>query len=262
MILLKGKPIRDRLEKEILKEVHKLRKQDIIPHLAVILVGNREDSELYVALKKKKALELGIDVSVYRLNEDEGEESIIETIMYLNKDKEFDGIIVQLPLPEKINIENILSSIDEKKDVDDLRMTGRFIAPSPQAIVEIIDKYKIATEGKHIVIMGKGRLIGRPLEKMLKNRRLDVKAVDSGAKNLIGEIKKADILIAATGTNNVITEELVKENAVVISVGGEVNFERVKNHVEAITPNVGGVGPITVALLLRNVVIAASQKED
>lgn len=258
MLLLEGKPIKEKIENETLNIVHELRKKNIIPHLAVILVGNREDSEIYVSIKQKRAHELGMDFSLYRFDEEEKEDSVIETIKYLNNDKDVHGIIVQLPLPENFDTNNVLSAIEDKKDVDDLKETGHFAAPSPSAIVEIIDEYKIDTSGKKIVILGRGRLIGKPLEKILKARKYDVEAIDTETKDLLKKVKDADILIAATGTPGVVTEELIKKDSVVISVGDEVNFERVKDHVEALTPTKGGVGPITVSLLLKNVAIAAN----
>lgn len=259
MLILSGQPIKDRLENDTLKIVHQLRQDNIIPHLAVILVGHNEDSELYVAIKQKRAHELGMDFSLYRFDEDETAESVIETIKYLNNDDSIHGLIVQLPLPDNLDTDQIISAIDPKKDVDDLTKSSQFLSPSPQAIVEIIDEYKIDTQDKKIVIVGHGRLVGAPLENLLKERQLDVQAVDDKTEGLIEKIKSADIIIAATGTDGIITEELAKKDSVVISVGREANYDRLKDHVSALTPVKGGVGPITVALLLKNTAQAAEK---
>lgn len=260
MLLLEGKPIKEKIENAVLSEVHQMRKKNIIPHLGVILVGNREDSEIYVALKKKKAHELGMDFSLYRFSEDESEQAVIDAIKFLNNDENIHGIIVQLPLPDNFNTENIIDSISDIKDVDDLKNTNTYLAPSPHAIIEILDHYSIELKDQKIIILGRGRLIGKPLEKLLLDRHLDVSAVDTDTDGLIEKIKKADILIAATGTGGIVTEELVKIGSTVISVGDEVNFDRVKDYVEALTPQKGGVGPITVALLLQNVILAAKKQ--
>ncbi|MDO8513533.1 MAG: bifunctional 5,10-methylenetetrahydrofolate dehydrogenase/5,10-methenyltetrahydrofolate cyclohydrolase [bacterium] len=257
MILLSGKKISEKIENEALKIVHVMRKKNIVPHLAVILVGHRADSELYVAIKKKKASELGIDFSLYRFEEDESEESVIETINYLNDDRQIHGIIVQLPLPSRFDTEKVLKTINREKDVDDLNGLGKYSGPSSMAVVTILDEYKIETSEKNIVIVGRGRLVGQPLAKLLEKRGLNVESVDIDTHDLIRAIRGADILIAATGTPGIITEELVKKGSVVISMGNEVNFDKVKNRVEAITPVTGGVGPITVALLFKNTADAA-----
>jgi methylenetetrahydrofolate dehydrogenase (NADP+)/methenyltetrahydrofolate cyclohydrolase len=256
MKLLTGLPVAEKKYTEMMGKINQLRTEGITPHLAVILVGHREDSEIYVKIKEKKAREFGIEFSLYRFDEDVKQEEILQAIDYLNKDESVHGIIVQLPLPENFETDKILESVSAEKDVDGLNKNSVFSPPSPMAILELINFYNIDTRGKKIVIVGKGRLVGGPLELLMKERGLDVLAVDSDTDQLLEKIKSADILIAATGTPNIINDELVKKDMTLISVGDEINFKQIEGKVEATTPQKGGVGPITVALLLKNVVEA------
>ncbi len=259
MILLEGKPIKERIDSETLSIVHNLRKINFVPHLAVIMVGERDDSKLYVSIKSKEAKELGMDFSLYRFSEIESQQEIIDTINHLNNDKEIHGIIVQLPLPEQFDSEKIIETIGNNKDVDNLKGVEKFQSPTPNAVMDLFEQYDIQTEDKKIVILGKGRLVGQPLEAIMKRQGWNVESCDIETKDLLRKVKEADIVVAATGTPNIITEDIVKKNSVIISLGREANFDRLKDIVEAITPKIGGVGPITVARLLNNTAKAAQE---
>lgn len=259
MTILEGKVIAEEIYDKMAPEVFELREKGIYPHLAAVLVGDNPDSALYVSLKEKQAKKLGIDFSVFHIKDHESDKEIFDVIDYLNKDEHTHGIIIQLPLPSKFDTEKVLERVSEAKDVDGLKKDSIYQPPAPMAITKILEYYDIDLFNKNIVIMGRGRLVGLPLERIMKKDGLAAESADENTSGLIDKVKKADILIAATGADGIITEELVHPDMIVIAVGKEVNFERVQNKVEALTPPVGGVGPLTIAFLLKNTVEAAKK---
>lgn len=258
-MILEGKILAEKIYDKLTPAIRSLGQKGTLPHLAVVLVGKREDSEVFVKLKEKKAREIGMEFSLYRFDEDETEGEILTLIDFLNNDPEIHGIIVQLPLPDRLDTEKVLNKVSIEKDVDGLREGSLFAPPAPMAILHLLEEYKIDLSNKRTVILGRGRLVGTPLERIMKERRFEVKALDMDSANLVTKIRAANILISATGTEDIITEDLVNKDMVVVDAAKDVCFERVKDKVEALTPPIGGVGPITVALLLANTVEAVKR---
>jgi methylenetetrahydrofolate dehydrogenase (NADP+)/methenyltetrahydrofolate cyclohydrolase len=243
------------------------------PGLAIILAGDREDSALYVDIKQVRAKEVGIDTHLYKIEKGETTEDIIELIKHLNQDEEVDGILVQLPLPEKYNTDKIISTIDPTKDVDCFhpnnlkklddyeKQKPEILSPVYATVLEVLTRMSFDITNKKSIIVANSEIFGNSLKKILKAEGSDVEVVFSDDENLGKKIKTADLLITAVGKRNLITGHMIKPNAVVIDVGivkengriyGDVDFEEVKEMVLAITPVPGGVGPITVAKVLEN----------
>ncbi len=243
------------------------------PGLAIILAGEREDSALYVDIKQQRAKEVGIDTHLYKMEEGEGTDEVIELIKHLNQDSEIDGILVQLPLPEKFDTDKIISTIDPKKDVDcfhpeNVKKIAEYkndktvlLSPVYATVMLMLEKIYFDLAGRRVVLVVNSKIFGEGLKKLLTNEGADVKMVFGNDKNLAKEVKQADLLITAVGKRNLITAEMIKPNAVVIDVGitkedgrvyGDVDFEEAKEMTQAITPVPGGVGPVTVAKVLEN----------
>ncbi len=276
MKLIDGKKISLEIRENLKKEIEKY---NIKPSLAIILVGEDEASKIYVRNKLKACSEIGIEAKVFNFNADVAEEELILLIKKLNADNNIDGIIVQSPLPKNLNEYLISNTIDPSKDVDGFGSYNlgllaankpNFIAATPLGILKLLEYENIELEGKNVVIIGRSIIVGRPLLLALLNKDATVTITHSKTKNLKEITKKADILIVAIGKANYITEEYIKENAVIIDVGinrvegklyGDVDFNRIKDKVSYITPVPGGVGPLTVAMLLSNVVEARKKKE-
>lgn len=280
MKLIDGKEIAQNLREKLKNDIEK---NHLCPGLAIILVGNNEASELYVHNKEKACLEIGIKSHVYHFNEANSETEIIACIEALNNDTSIHGIIVQSPLPSKFNEDYITSFISETKDVDGFGIYNmgllatnntQYLAATPAGIINLLETENIPLQGTHVVIIGRSKIVGRPLALALLNKDATVTITHSKTKNLKEITKTADILIVAIGHPKYIDESFVKENAVIIDVGinklddnlcGDVDFASVKNKVSYITPVPGGVGPMTVASLLSNVVESAkihSRKEE
>lgn len=231
------------------------------PALAVILIGHDPMSELYVSsIKQKQAENLGIDFTVHRFDENVAEEKIIGAIQQFNSQPAVSGLIIQLPLPEAVNTEEVLTAVALEKDVDGLRAGSQFVPPTVNAILELLEAYDIQLKDKKIVIVGRGRLVGSPLEKALKELKLDITVCDQTIEDLAGCTLNADILISATGESGLIKPPMVKDGAVVIDVDNDVVYDQIASKASAITPQKGGVGPLTVAFLLSNVVEAAEKQ--
>ena len=276
-MLLDGKALSKIILNKIKNDVDKLDKK---PHLAVILVGDDDASKIYVRNKKKTAESLGIKSTVIELPEDTTEEVVIENIKKLNNDEDVTAILVQMPLPKHINKDNIVTAIDPKKDVDcftpenvgrlAIGMKPYFYPVTPQGIIIMLDHYNVPIEGKHAVIIGRSNIVGKPMAQMLLQRNATVTICHSKTKNLAEITKEADILVAAIGKPKFVTADMVKEGATVIDVGinrlddgklvGDTDFENIKEKVSYITPVPGGVGPMTIAMLMYNVVKAAKQQ--
>lgn len=280
--ILSGKEVSARIKAELKTEAEKLKKQGITAGLAVIIAGDDPASRVYVNNKKKACAEIGIYSEEYALDKDIPEEELLALIDKLNVRPDISGILVQLPLPEGINEENIINRINPKKDVDAFHpvnvgkiMTGNydFVPCTPAGVMELIKESKIDVCGKECVIVGRSNIVGKPMAMLLLHQNGTVTICHSRTKNLAEKTKKADILVAAVGKPNFITGDMVKEGAVVIDVGinrmpdkkltGDVDFETVSEKAAAITPVPGGVGPMTIAMLMKNTLKAAViNKED
>lgn len=240
--------------------------------LAVIIVGNDPASKIYVNLKKKKAIELGLDSIVIEMSESTAQEELLAKIEELNKNQKINAILVQLPLPKHIDTKAVIEKIDPKKDVDCFHpynmgkiATGSepYVYPcTPKGIIRLLEYYDIEISGKNAVVIGRSNIVGRPVAQMLLNANATVTVCHSKTKNL-GEITRtADILISAVGQAKLIKKDMVKEDAVIIDVGmnrdengklcGDVDFEEVKEKASYITPVPGGVGPMTICSLMLN----------
>lgn len=273
--IIDGKKIASEINEDAKKEVEKLKiKYNQSPCLATVVVGKDESSKLYVKKRGKICEKIGVISKVYDLPEDSEENNVLELIGKMNNDENVHGIIVQLPLPKHIDKRKISEAVSPEKDVDCMNPLniGRLasgneaVAPcTPKAVIAILEKSGIKIKGKNVVIVGRSRIVGRPLALMLINRDATVTICHTKTKNLEKHTKNADILVAAAGSPTLIKNEMVKENAVVIDVGinvvnnnivGDVDFENVKNKASFITPVPGGVGPVTIAMIMKNTVEA------
>lgn len=252
---------------------------DDVPVLAVILVGGNDASNVYVKHKKKAAEEVGMGCEVLELAETIGENALLQTIDELNADHHIHGIIVQLPLPKHIDVLKVLSRIDPKKDVDGFspfnngllsyNSPDTFVSATPLGILKLLQNIKIDLEGKHAVIIGRSNIVGKPMAMLLLNHNCTTTIVHSKSNNIESIVQTADIVIVACGKPKLVKESWIKDGAVVIDVGinrldgklcGDVDFEDVKNKASFITPVPGGVGPMTVAMLLENTYKAFEQR--
>ena len=270
-MIIDGKKEAEILSHEIKKEISLLKeKTKKVPTLSVILVGNYAPSEIYVKNKLKKSKEVGINSSIIRYPNDVPEKEVLKKIIELNEDNKVSGILVQLPLPKQINKEKIINLIHPSKDVDgfhpinvgNLASGYHAITPcTPLGCSILIKKIENNLIGKHAVIVGRSNLNGKPMAQLLLKENCTVTIVHSKTKNIKDECLKADILVVAIGVPNFIRKDWVKEGSIIIDVGinklenkivGDVQFEEVKEKVRAITPVPGGVGPMTIACLLKN----------
>lgn len=275
-MLLKGKEVSARIKQELKKETDALKEKGITPGLAVIIVGDDPASRVYVNNKKKACAECGFYSEEYALPEETTQEELLALIDKLNKKSDISGILVQLPVPKHIDETTIINAIDPKKDVDAFHpvnvgkiMVGNFdfVPCTPAGVMELIKESGIDVEGKECVIVGRSNIVGKPQAMLLLHQNGTVTICHSRTKNLKEHTKKADILVAAVGIPNFITGDMVKEGAVVIDVGinrlengklcGDVEFDSAEKVAGAITPVPGGVGPMTIAMLMKNTVKAA-----
>lgn len=272
MKIIDGKLISNEIRKNIKKEIESLKEKNIIPGLGIILVGNDPASEIYVRNKMKACDELGVHALLYRFDEENSEEEIIAQIEKLNKDDHIHGILVQSPLPTCFNEDRIISYVDKEKDVDGFGIYNlgslisnqeRIVAATPLGILKMLEYENIDVEGKNVVVVGASLIVGRPMAILLLNRGATVTIAHSKTQNLKEITKQADILIVAIGQAKFITDEYVKDGAVVIDVGtnrvdgklyGDVDFDEVSKKASYITPVPGGVGPMTITMLISNVV--------
>ena len=259
--------LREEIKNEILEIKKKTKKN---PNLNVILIGDFTPSQIYVRNKEKNSTEVGITSNVIKYPKEVKEKEVLDKINELNNDKNISGILVQLPLPEQISKEKIINAIDPKKDVDgfnpinvgNLASGYKSIVPcSPLGCLLLIKKVEKNLSGKHAVIIGRSNLNGKPMAQLLLKENCTVTVVHSKTNNLQEECLKADILVAAVGVPNLVKKDWVKSSAIIIDVGinkvgdkivGDVNFEEIKDNIKAITPVPGGVGPMTIACLLKN----------
>ena len=229
--------------------------------LCIISVGNDEQSKIYMKLKKKKCEELGIECEIISFDENISKDIIIKKIDELNSNRSVTGIIVQLPLPNNYDAQEILDSVDEKKDVDGFTTNnlGRLligkpliIPATPRGIMQILEDNKIELEGKHSVIIGRSNIVGKPIALLLLQKNCTVTICHSKTKDLAYFTRQADILVSSVGKKNLITKDMVKEGAVVIDVGKDIDYENVKPKCSFITPPFGSVGKMTIQSLIKN----------
>lgn len=273
--IIDGKKISTELKLELKERVEKYKKEGIEITLAVIQVGNDKASSVYVGNKKKACEFIGIHSLAYELPDSTTEEELLSLIQELNGRKDVNGILVQLPLPKHIDEDKVIETIDAKKDVDGFHpmsvgalSIGRkgFISCTPYGIIELLKRSNIDIDGKECVVIGRSNIVGKPMSMLLLRENATVTVAHSHTKNLKEVAKRADILIVAIGKPQFINSEYVKEGAVVIDVGihrdennklrGDVDYDDVFPHVSAITPVPGGVGPMTIAMLMKNCVNA------
>ena len=270
-MIIDGKKEAEIIRNEIKKEISSIKsKINKTPSLSVILIGEYAPSKIYVKNKEKSALEVGINSEIIKYPKSVSEKEILIKIDKLNKDKKISGILVQLPLPDHINKEKIINAINPSKDVDgfnpvnvgNLSSGYKSIVPcTPLGCLLLIKKVEKNLSGKHAVIIGRSNLNGKPMAQLLLKEDCTVTLVHSKTKNLQNECIKADILVVAVGVPNLVKKNWVKDDAIVIDVGinkvgeklvGDVKFDELKNKIKAITPVPGGVGPMTIACLLKN----------
>jgi len=287
--LINGKEVAASIKKEIASEVEKFKESGKkIPHLAAILVGDDPSSQTYVKNKVKDCNEVGFDSTLLTYKNSVEESLILGKIEELNTDSDIDGFIVQLPLPDHISENKIIQAINPEKDADGFHPVnlGRmvlglpgFLPATPYGIMELIKRYKIETSGKNCVVIGRSNIVGRPVSILMSQKGIDatVTVLHSRTTDIANIVRKADIIIAALGSPGFVTENMVKEGAVVIDVGttrirdektrsgwkltGDVDFENVAPKCSFITPVPGGVGPMTRVSLLRNTLLAAKKNK-
>ncbi len=276
-IIIDGKLVAQEVKAKVSKKVKELQENGITPGLAVIIIGNNPASRIYVNNKKKACAEVSIYSKEYTLPDTTSQKELIELISKLNNDDSINGILVQLPLPNHINEKAVIEAIDPLKDVDAFHeinvgkiMIGEYdlLPCTPAGIIELLNSQNIEIEGKHCVVVGRSNIVGKPMAMLLLHRNGTVTICHSKTKNLKEICKNADILIAAVGKAKFITSDMVKKGAVVIDVGmnkdensklcGDVDFDNVEKIASYITPVPGGVGPMTIAMLMKNTVTAAS----
>ena len=280
-MIIDGKKCSEEILENLRRDISEYKeKTGKVPGLAVIILGNNAASKIYVKSKIRACEKTGILSREIILDENISEEELINEIEKLNNDKNINGILVQLPLPPHINEKKICEAISVKKDVDGFKaenlgkiMLGDddgFISCTPQGIIYIIDQLNMDLHGKNVVVVGRSNIVGKPVASLLINKGATTTVCNSKTKDLAGILRKADIIVIAIGKAKFLTKDMVKEGAVVIDVGinrvdgkicGDVDYENVKDIVSHITPVPGGVGPMTIAMLLKNTVKAFCKEE-
>ena len=291
-IILDGKVTSNQIKEELkiqVKEIKKAGKRP--PHLAAVLVGNDGASLTYVGSKVRSCERIGYDSTLIKLDDYISQEALLDTIEKLNNDPLLDGFIVQLPLPKHIDEEVVLHAINPNKDVDGFHPTNfgkmalgmqTFIPATPFGIMELLKRYKIDITGKHAVVIGRSHIVGRPMSILLSEKgslgNATVTLTHSRTQNLANITKEADIVVSALGVPNFLTANMVKDGAIIIDVGitrvpdadypkgyvivGDVDYDEVKEKASYITPVPGGVGPMTIAMLLQNTMLAYQRNQD
>ena len=274
--IINGKELAKKIRLKLKEEVDELKNNGIQPKLSVIMVGNDKASEIYVHNKSKVCNEIGIDFEEFLLPEETTKEELIGLIENLNQRKDINGILLQSPIPKHLDIREAFNSIDYRKDVDGFHPINvgklaigeeSFVSCTPAGVMEMLKEYGIEIQGKRAVVIGRSNIVGKPLSQLLLNANATVTVCHSKTQNIEQITKEADILIAALGKPKFVTANMVKNGAVVIDVGinrndegkliGDVDFENVEKIASYITPVPGGVGPMTIAMLMKNVIKAA-----
>lgn len=277
-VILDGKAISKKVRGELKIKAEELRQKNIIPKLAVIMVGDDPSSKIYVRNKSKACEEVGIEFEEYLLGENIKNEELLNLIEELNNREDIHGILLQSPIPKHLDINLAFRTIKPEKDVDGFHPVniGKlslnqecFVSCTPFGIMRMLAEYNIDIEGKHAVIIGRSNIVGKPMIQCMLNKHATVTVCHSKTKNLSEITKQADILVAAIGKPKFITEDMVKDGAVIIDVGinrneegkvcGDVDFENVSKKASYITPVPGGVGPMTIAMLMNNIIKAAKK---
>lgn len=292
MTILDGKKVSEDIKNEIAVEVSKMRANgEKVPHLAAVIVGNDGASLTYVASKVKACEKVGFESTLIKLPSTTSETELLKKIKELNENDAIDGFIVQLPLPKQIDTQHIIMSIDPSKDVDGfhpenfgkmaLDMTT-FIPATPFGILELLERYNVPTDGKHTVVIGRSHIVGRPMSILMGRKGFPgnstVTITHSHSKNINQITSQADIIISALGVPNFLKAEMVKDDVVIIDVGitrvedettekgyrivGDVDFDNMVKKASFITPVPGGVGPMTIAMLMKNTLLAREQKRN
>ena len=286
--IIDGKKCAQDVKNEVARDVARLKHKNITPGLAAVLVGDDPASAVYVRNKRIACNEVGIYSEIFKLPEDTEENDLINLVKQLNEDEKFHGILIQLPLPKHLNERSVIEYLSPEKDVDCLHTSNMgklvdgssiFIPGTPAGIQELLKRYEYSTNGKHVVICGRSNIVGKPAALLFIQRgewgNATVTVCHTGTKNLSEFTRTADILIAAVGQPKIITADFVKDGAIIIDVGinrvtdntkrrgyrlvGDVDFDNVIDKVSAITPVPGGVGPMTVAMLLLSTLNSAKQ---
>ena len=276
--LIDGRAVAKALKEEIAQRTQAMIAQGVTPHLAVVLVGEDPASQVYVRNKENGCIKAGIRSTVIRLEEDCTQQELEETVKRLNADASVDGILVQLPLPKHLNEASVLRLIDPDKDVDGFHamnsgrlMNGQpgFVPCTPLGVMKLLEAYGIDPAGKHAVVIGRSNIVGKPMAMLLLRANATVTICHSRTQNLADITRQADILVAAVGRANFVTADMVKAGAAVIDVGinrvdgkivGDVDFDAVSGVAVYITPVPGGVGQMTIAMLLANTLDAAAKR--
>lgn len=281
MTLIDGKNFSNTIKNELKSECETLKQKNVLPGLAVVLVGNDPASQTYVGMKDKACKAVGINSKRFNLPEDASEEQLLKIIKDLNEDDEIHGILVQLPLPKHFDTNKVLEAISPDKDVDGFHAVNvghlvedrdGFVACTPLGIMKLLDKYKINVTGLNACVIGASNIVGKPMISLLLNRRATVTCTHSKTKDLSFHTKNADLIIVGVGQPNLLKADMVKEGAIVIDVGinrlengklvGDVDFENVSKKCSLITPVPGGVGPMTIAMLLSNTITSAKKANN
>ena len=276
--IINGKKLAKQIRLGLKEEVENLKKEGILPKLAVILVGDDGASKVYVRNKSRACEEIGITFEEYILEASISMEQLLTLIDSLNHKQDISGILLQSPLPSHLDINEAFKAISDKKDVDGFNPMNvgkltlgqdTFISCTPHGVIRMLEEYNIEIEGKNAVIIGRSNIVGKPLIQCLLAKNATVTVCHSRTKNIADIVKRADIVVAALGKPKFVTEDMVKPGAVVIDVGinrteegklvGDVDFDAVSEKASYITPVPGGVGPMTIAMLMENVVKAAKQ---
>ena len=277
--LIDGKKLAKEIREELKLEVDELKKQGITPKLAVILIGEDPASKVYVKNKSKACDKAGIEFEEYLLPANTTEEELFDLIQKLNNKDDVDGILLQSPVPKHININKAFSLISPNKDVDGFNPVNvgkltigedAFVSCTPYGIVKMLEAYDISVEGKNVTILGRSNIVGKPLIQCMLKKNATVTVCHSKTQNIEEILKRSDVIISAIGKAKFVKKEMVKDGAVVIDVGinrmddgslvGDVDFENVSKIASFITPVPGGVGPMTIAMLINNVVKAAKER--
>lgn len=278
--IIDGKQLAKKIRANLKIECEELKAQGINPKLAVIMVGDNPASKVYVRNKSRACNEVGIEYQEYLLPENATKKELLELIKKLNQDKETNGILLQSPLPQHLNINEAFKTITYSKDVDGFTPASvgklcigedTFISCTPYGVIKMFEEYNIDLKGKNVVILGRSNIVGKPLIQCCLQKDATVTVCHSKTENLSEYTKKADVIIAAIGKAKFLTADMVKDGVVIIDVGinrqddgklvGDVDFENVSKKASFITPVPGGVGPMTIAMLMNNVIKAAKEQQ-
>lgn len=277
--LLDGKQIAKDYRQGLKEQVEELKTKGYTPKLSVIIIGNDGASLSYVKSKKKAAEKIGMISEIIHLDEDTSEQDVLSELERLNNDDSVSGILVQVPLPEQVSEQKVLEAINPEKDVDGFHPSNigklyineqTFVPCTPLGIMEILKHADIDIEGKNAVVIGRSHIVGQPVSKLLLQQNATVTILHSRSKDMASFVKDADIVVSAVGKPELVTKDMVKEGAVIIDVGntpdengklkGDVDFEEVKEVAGAITPVPGGVGPLTITMVLNNTLLAEKMR--